>query len=157
MAVDAEGKKPIVVALGLGDLCDADLDALARLSDAYHHQAVTPWAQIHAAVLDERVRRTAAMRSRAGNPGGLAATEPVRLIIPPNLQAHTIENAFNSTRAAYLMIEPCTREATSDGVIARAVAAVLVRVCRGYRIAALRFADAEAVKRTAMARGASTN
>ncbi len=156
MANNGQGKKPIVIDLRLGELCDLDLDALARLADAYHHQVVTPWAQLHAAVLDERVRRTVAMRARAGNPGGLAA-EPVRLTIPADLKARTLEDAFNSVRAAYLMIEPCTREATADGVIARAVAAVLLRAARGYRIAALRYADAEADRRLASARAASTN
>jgi hypothetical protein len=34
MAVDAEGKKPIVVDLALGEVCDCDLDAIVRICES---------------------------------------------------------------------------------------------------------------------------
>ncbi len=145
-------RRPIVFDPLLGECCELDLDAIARLCDVYHLSSPVCWGALHAATLDERLRRTQLMRTR---PGGISAP-PTRITIPI-LKARQLEDGYNSLRHAYRILEPATREATGDGCRARAVCRVLEAVARAYKVAADHYADAEAARRAAMARSAPTN
>jgi len=149
----------IRIDLGLGDLADVSLDLLARLCDLHHAEAPTAWGRLHAATLDERVRRVRLLRSRSGNPGGtpLAGLKPILLIIPRDLEPRLIQDAFNSVRRAYLALEPTMREPTTDGCLMRAIAPVLVATLRGFYAAANAAADRIAGKRLAAAMRAPLN
>ena len=71
-------RRPIVFDPLLGECCELDLDAIARLCDVYHLKLPVCWGALHAATLDERLRRTQLMRTR---PGGISAP-PTRITIP---------------------------------------------------------------------------
>lgn len=148
--------KPITVDLGLHECCDLDLDSLRWLSDRYYESGPAAWSILHEAVMRERLRRIQSMRSRGNEPGGVTIP-PSRTEIPADLRARSIEDGFNSLRRCYLMVEPFAREATGEGCVCRAVLRVLLPLIAGFHAAALRFADAEAVRRVAAARAFATN
>jgi len=129
--------KPVVVDPRLSELSDGDLDALMRLVERYEPEAWRAWGLLHAAILDERLRR-ARLHVTGDRPGGgCALPPPVHLTLDPcDLKPSGIEAGFNSIRQAYITMEPATHEYTSDGCRARALCGVLARMVRGFHTAA---------------------